>query len=256
MIKNIAKSVINYRNHKIVFRASGSIFCDYVYAFINDDPKPGLPFYMLNRNEIPKYYDEFIERLGIDKNREIITEKMIAEITKFFKKLYSVQYWGSSLNRIFQDGLRALYEKDEATPNELSGKLALNSSTLTGILDRLEKKGLLKRELNSKDRRSIIVKLTEKAKTLKDGLWKAYETVNGEFLSVLSKEEHKTLLNVLGRLENRSQEMHKEEMVKDHKEKTIIDVVDHKANSKKKLSISLVLLQLLRVVEDLVSQLL
>jgi DNA-binding MarR family transcriptional regulator len=107
--------------------------------------------------------------------------------------------------------LLALYEKDEATPNELSGKLALNSSTLTGILDRLEKKGLLKRELNSKDRRSIIVKLTEKAKTLKDGLWEAYETVNGEFLSVLSKEEHKTLLNVLGRLENRSQEMHKEE---------------------------------------------
>jgi len=114
VIKNIAKSVINYRNHKIVFRASGSIFCDYVYAFINDDPKPGLPFYMLNRNEIPKYYDEFIERLGIDKNREIITEKMIAEITKFFKKLYSVQYWGSSLNRIFQDGLRALYEKDDS----------------------------------------------------------------------------------------------------------------------------------------------
>jgi len=47
-------------------------------------------------------------------SREIIVEKMIAEITEFFKKLYGVQYWGPSLNRIFQDGLRALYEKDDS----------------------------------------------------------------------------------------------------------------------------------------------
>lgn len=45
-------------------------------------------------------------------NREIVVEKMIAEVTEFFKKLYGVQYWGPSLNRIFQDGLRALYEED------------------------------------------------------------------------------------------------------------------------------------------------
>jgi len=47
-------------------------------------------------------------------NRDIVAEKMIAEITEFFKKLYGVQYWGPSLNRIFQDGLRALYEKDDS----------------------------------------------------------------------------------------------------------------------------------------------
>lgn len=46
--------------------------------------------------------------------REIVSEKMVAEITEFFKKLYGVQYWGPSLNRLFQDGLRALYQSDDA----------------------------------------------------------------------------------------------------------------------------------------------
>lgn len=59
--------------------------------------------FSLNPLELPCY-----------NNREIIVEKMVAEITEFFKKLYGVQYWGPSLNRLFQDGLRALYEKDDS----------------------------------------------------------------------------------------------------------------------------------------------
>jgi len=47
-------------------------------------------------------------------SREIAVEKMIGEITEFFKKLYGRQYWGLSLNRIFQEGLRALYERDDS----------------------------------------------------------------------------------------------------------------------------------------------
>ncbi len=47
-------------------------------------------------------------------NREIAVEKVIGEITEFFRKLYGRQYWGPSLNRIFQEGLRALYERDDS----------------------------------------------------------------------------------------------------------------------------------------------
>ncbi|WP_148212093.1 type IV secretory system conjugative DNA transfer family protein [Ferroglobus placidus] len=47
-------------------------------------------------------------------SREIAVERMIGEITEFFRKFYGRQYWGPSLNRIFQEGLRALYEKDDA----------------------------------------------------------------------------------------------------------------------------------------------
>ncbi len=52
--------------------------------------------------------------LETHENREIAVERVIGEITEFFRKLYGRQYWGPSLNRIFQEGLRALYEKDDS----------------------------------------------------------------------------------------------------------------------------------------------
>ncbi|WP_290596522.1 MULTISPECIES: type IV secretory system conjugative DNA transfer family protein [unclassified Archaeoglobus] len=61
-------------------------------------------------------------------NREIAVERIIGEITEFFRKFYGRQYWGPSLNRIFQDGLRVLYERDDSPTmkdlyNLVSGKM-------------------------------------------------------------------------------------------------------------------------------------
>jgi len=105
--------------------------------------------------------------------------------------------------------LLALYEKDASTPQELSSKLALNSSTLTGILDRLENKGLITREINANDRRSIIIRLTDKAKELKNELWNIYEDVNGKLRSALSQEEIEELYNIMAKLEVKANEMQK-----------------------------------------------
>ncbi len=103
--------------------------------------------------------------------------------------------------------LLALYEKDASTPQELSSKLALNSSTLTGILDRLENKGLIKREVNTHDRRSIIITLTNQAKEIKDALWNIYEKVNGELRSALSHEEIEELYKIMTKLDLKADEM-------------------------------------------------
>ena len=104
--------------------------------------------------------------------------------------------------------LLALYEKDGLSAQELSVKLALNSSTLTGILDRLEYKGFIRRELNANDRRSIVIRLTDKAKEMKQELWDIYEKVNGYLLSSLAQEELKNLHEIMGKLESRADEMH------------------------------------------------
>jgi len=107
--------------------------------------------------------------------------------------------YGLTVSQLFV--LLALYETNGVSPNKLLDKLALSASTLTGILGRLEKRGFLTRELNRNDRRSIVVILTEKAKSLKDELWSIYEKVNGNFRSALSKEELETLEALLERLE-------------------------------------------------------
>jgi len=68
VVRNLAKHAINHEHHKLVFRTSGNIFCDFVYLFVNDSDEPELPYFMLNRNEIFNYYDDFLERLSIEES--------------------------------------------------------------------------------------------------------------------------------------------------------------------------------------------
>jgi len=68
VVGNLAKHAVEHRNHKLVFRGSGNVFCDFVYLFVSDDKEPELPFYMLGRNEIFDYRDQFLERLGVKDN--------------------------------------------------------------------------------------------------------------------------------------------------------------------------------------------
>ena len=60
-----------------------------------------------------------------------------------------------------------LWESDGLTVSGVGEKLFLNSTTLTPLLKRLEKAGLLKRVRSAADERSVIVSLTEKGRRLK-----------------------------------------------------------------------------------------
>jgi len=62
--------------------------------------------FSLNPFELPRYQDKT--------QREIMVERMIGEIVSFMKKLYGDKYWGPSLNRIFQNALRRLYQNDDS----------------------------------------------------------------------------------------------------------------------------------------------
>jgi len=60
----------------------------------------------------------------------------------------------------------ALWAGDGITIGELGQRVALDGSTITGILDRMEKNGYVERHPNAGDRRSAMVYLTDKAKTV------------------------------------------------------------------------------------------
>ena len=57
----------------------------------------------------------------------------------------------------------ALYANNGITIGELGQRVALDGSTVTGILDRMEKNGYVERRPNAGDRRSALVFLTGKA---------------------------------------------------------------------------------------------
>ncbi|MDD5397744.1 MAG: MarR family transcriptional regulator [Dehalococcoidia bacterium] len=58
----------------------------------------------------------------------------------------------------------ALWIGDGITIGELGQRVALDGSTITGILDRMEKNGYVERRPNAEDRRSALVYLTDKAR--------------------------------------------------------------------------------------------
>lgn len=64
--------------------------------------------------------------------------------------------------------LSLLRERDARRLKELASACCCSPSTITGVIDTMEKKGLVARELNPDDRRSLLVKLTEKGEALKD----------------------------------------------------------------------------------------
>ena len=62
--------------------------------------------------------------------------------------------------------LLALYENGPLPPSQIARHIMVKSSTVTGIIDRLEQKGLVARLRNSPDRRVITIQLNEAGKEL------------------------------------------------------------------------------------------
>ena len=73
--------------------------------------------------------------------------------TKELNKKYQVS--AAQLNCIL-----TLYEHGPLPPSKIANHMMVKSSTVTGVVDRLEKKGLAERMRNSPDRRVITIQLT------------------------------------------------------------------------------------------------
>jgi len=79
--------------------------------------------------------------------------------TKELNKKYQVS--AAQLNCIL-----TLYKYGPLSPSKIANHMMVKSSTVTGVVDRLEKKGLAERMRNSPDRRVITIQLTEAGKKL------------------------------------------------------------------------------------------
>ncbi|MBE9529928.1 MAG: MarR family transcriptional regulator [Proteobacteria bacterium] len=79
--------------------------------------------------------------------------------TKELNKKYQVS--AAQLNCIL-----TLYEYGPLPPSKIANHMMVKSSTVTGVVDRLEKKGFAERMRNSPDRRVITIQLTEAGKKL------------------------------------------------------------------------------------------
>lgn len=85
--------------------------------------------------------------------------------------------------------LSCLWQREFATPKQISEILCLETSTISGVLDRMQKKGLIDRVINRDDRREVRVVPTEKGKALEEPISKIIDEVNEEVLKCFTEEE-------------------------------------------------------------------
>ncbi|HJK94791.1 MAG TPA: MarR family transcriptional regulator [Polyangiaceae bacterium LLY-WYZ-15_(1-7)] len=58
--------------------------------------------------------------------------------------------------------LRQIHREEETSPTKLARTVSLSQATVTGILDRLERDGLVRRERSARDKRKVLLSLTDK----------------------------------------------------------------------------------------------
>ncbi|AWI04211.1 MarR family winged helix-turn-helix transcriptional regulator [Clostridium drakei] len=99
--------------------------------------------------------------------------------------------------------LKCLWTEDCQTPKQIGEILSLDSSTITGILDRMESKELVKRVANQDDRRTLKIMLTERGSELQVPVEKIIEEVNKYFLEIFTDDQQTQLKEYLRLIANR-----------------------------------------------------
>ncbi len=97
--------------------------------------------------------------------------------------------------------LFALLEKDGCTLTEIGNRAQIDNSSLTTMVDKLEKEGLVERRLYAQDRRVVTLYLTEKGRKLATTIFNFGLSLNEELKNSFADEPNK-LYNALDSISN------------------------------------------------------
>jgi DNA-binding MarR family transcriptional regulator len=127
---------------------------------------------------------------------EMLIEHRTKEIIFSIRKLMQAgEFYTKELTKKYQvsapqlNCLISLYENGPLPPSQIAKYIMVKSSTVTGIVDRLEQKGLVQRFRNSPDRRVITIELTDSGKNLAKNAPPPIQQKIIDGLKKLSKDE-------------------------------------------------------------------
>lgn len=87
-----------------------------------------------------------------------------------------------------------LLQKGQMTAGELSSLTGLTTGAVTGLIDRFEKKNLVKRQFAENDRRKVLVEpVTENIMALLEPLYKEFRNKSEALIASFSDEEMKVI---------------------------------------------------------------
>ena len=117
-----------------------------------------------------------------------VFQEMSAQLSKF--DVTPVQY----------GVMYCLWVIKKNSPKEIAEELRLENSTISGVLERMEKKGLIKRKVSKEDRRFVEIILTDKGNDLEEPILETVEEVNRIVLKDMGQQEQEALKESLRHL--------------------------------------------------------
>ncbi len=98
--------------------------------------------------------------------------------------------------------LMVLWEQDSQPVNNIAHRLMLETNTVTPLLQRMEKLGIVRRTKGEKDKRQQIVSLTDKGKAMEQDAYESIPSGMGEQLSAcpLKLEDYANMASELDAL--------------------------------------------------------
>jgi len=89
---------------------------------------------------------------------------------------------------------------DDVLPSEIGHKMDVSSARIAATLNRLEEKGLITRQIDTADRRKILVKLTEVGKEIAERHEEIVLTETIKMLTALGEYDAKEYVRITGKL--------------------------------------------------------
>lgn len=124
---------------------------------------------------------------------KLTSNVMATEHNKYLKK-----FGISSDQGLF---LKFVLDAPGSTQTQIAELMHKDKTTVTRMIDLLEKKGMLYRKVCSTDRRIFQIYVTEKTKQEVETLAPLFEKMNDELREIITQKEYETALNVLQKIQ-------------------------------------------------------
>lgn len=131
------------------------------------------------------------------------TGRLTQLIVEFYEKLSSWEHCvvrdkGLTLPQVH--ALEILGTHKALRMKELAERMGVTTGTLTVLADRLEKAGMIVRKPHEKDRRSILVELTDQGRAVFEEHDELHTQLTRDITAPLTDEERRTLATVLDKM--------------------------------------------------------
>lgn len=131
----------------------------------------------------------------ISKSLKII--RLLKQVMVMLKHNAGNKFKGTNLTALQVMIIGILSHFGQMKISNLSETVGLSNSAISGIIDRLEKQGLVERIRSTDDRRVVYVNVTDKSKKYSHGRFESMEKDIESFMSKATPEELDTILKGL-----------------------------------------------------------